>query len=400
MTSSVKTKIDDLLKFWNTKRSEFVKTICNPERSQNVDIFSLYTLYGTDSNCDSKFGFSLPSERCIGCTELSLLTKSGEFNHEDLDISNSEMKRYSIRASKYALQSYILNYTKNKTLNFLRNFKCLSFFTFPKSKKIIICKIENIHAHEITIASLIEKKIYIVSNFFWSYSCKNLVIINKVRNRSRVLSEGDYRKELIFYIFKKLKNLSENYFIHGRESLEYIEIISNDKRDYSIILTPCEKSSFLTIASDQKNIILFTSTSFSQSENSTIPLSFKYLENTTELTFDIPMIEEYSRMITPVIKMSEEIFLYYDEKCLNVFQPFRLYIWILVFMCNRKFFEIIPRDFLELFFFEDEIEHVIMHVVEFHSQPIVSYEEIKNLAITANISMKINLMNLLTDYLI
>ncbi len=405
MTSII--KIDELLKKWSVNRENLKKILTGKQKFLPFNLLSKLEQYPNNEVCHKKFNFAIPSNKCIECTELSLLSKSGDFTHEDLEINSKNNKNLKIRAGKYQTELSTISYD-NIDLNFAySNLKHKKIFSDLKAKtKILIIEDGDFESREIVMSVCLEWLSIVNVNFFWFYKCDNVVMIRKIVEPQ---IDVDMNENKLLSILYFILTLSDKNFVHGEESLLFMGIVNckkykleingkTIKHDITVHIKTSDKSSLL-IEGYGSNVFIPSKT-FNKNSNATIPISIKLTRKThSNDYFDFPMLQEYKIHIIPIIKMTPEIFEYRENICLNVFKPLTVYLWFIALLCNTIFYNLISIELLNVFFFENELEHIISSVREKHSQLDVSYDEIKQLCINLNFSMKIDLLEKLREYI-
>ena len=409
-------EIEKILNEWTIRRDTLRKIFVGKEKFASFMLNEKLNSYPSSGICDYKFNFALEGNKCSGCNELSLLTKTGDFTIEDINITLDDHDDVKLRASKFPHISCEISYEKDKLSFAYNNLPQLSIFK-PKdlvNVKILLYKDPNdnicLKAREIVTACIQEWLSSPSITFVGAYSCDSLVLINKIVSPRIPLNLKFNNMCSVIY---QLISGSEKNFVHGKESLEYLYIKGgiekivktkgeSIKHKCSVLIKTCESTS-INVNGYNYDVFVPSST-FDKTYEGSFPIDVKVFKTNkkSKVSFNFPMMNEYKEIAHFVIPISEELFTYREKISVNVFKPLTVYIWLIAFLCNEQMYNCLMtnEELLDIFFFPEDLLKIKHEVITRHSTPIIYYSEIKALCLSLRFTMKLDVFEEAKTYLI
>lgn len=368
----------DLLDFWEKNRDSIRKILVGKNGfNKRINLSSIFIDRGNRNICSSRFNFTKNNyNRCKSCSEFCLLSSTGTPENEEIQIENS-----IIRTQKNSLfVGEIFFVRKEFSYNSLYKKLDKSYlslqFTNGSIKNTALC--------------ICLEFLKINTGLLASYFCDNHVVVNKKPyNKLTKISSYEF-EELIFNFIR----ISEK-IIHGNECLDSVEFYV-ENREIITYINPCEKTT-LCISGYSGETVIILSEDYQENYNSSFPLDVIISTNEQDLDIDFPTIEKYRKMINLTIRPTEQLFEYYEKKCFNVFPGFNFYIWMIVLMSKREYYNCFSESMLNLIFYQEDILNIKSEITNLHMISC-KRQDIKNFCIKTNFAMKLDIIEIMKTY--
>ncbi len=399
--------VTDYIEFWKNKREELRKLCTGKERFKDFDLYSKLFRCESKGICSKRFNFTENGNKCVRCNELSLLSNTGFFEHENLPIVVENNSDFILRTKLYPVPQNTKVYFEDSSFDRMYNGTNDEFFK-PREGRFKILRVPpNENERQIILGSMMSWITSIKPTFFGSYICDNLVMINKQTVKN---IPDDINLKGMYSVLFSLICSSQDGFVHGRESLGYLyvnkfktsETYKKLKivHDYQVNVSTCDRSSLCIEGYNQYRIFVPSSLVSNDHVTLTVEAKMSRDEGHSSVHF-MPIMDEFKNLLHYVIRMTPESFNYREVNSYNVFPEFTIYLWLIAFLCNYNLYEILTADkrLLLHFFFSDEIDTILETVREYHQYEGISYLTIKDICIALDFSMKIGIISNVKQYI-
>lgn len=249
LTGNLSLNTDQILKMMNNNNNEIVEKILIKDKISKDKNCGYFSMTKKTKHCYSN--------RCKGCQIINRLIKTVLLETDTIEIYFGRKKGKNIKISRYNF--FDSPYKENKTSSNLSSY-------ISKEVKIFQCDISPEHRikfystenkyYNYVINSIIinrileENSIFLYNDFLWSFVCRNTINIMKIEKQYKSLEDltrnpyfSNYSSPIITKIVDKnlsktttlnilkqliilLESLSDNFFIHGKPSVKYINYSS------------------------------------------------------------------------------------------------------------------------------------------------------------------------------
>lgn len=370
----------ELLNYWDDYRTNIRKKFQGKEGyNKRINLNSILLDNGNKKKCKNRFNFTKSNyNRCKSCSEFCMLSLSGEPENEEICIENSIIKTTKIERTNYEMYFEKKNFNYNSILpSYINNI----------NENYYILKITNDNIRNVALCLFLEF-LKISNNLLTSYLCDDLVIVEKIPS-IEIKNFSQYELEKIIFNFIRI---SER-MIHGDETLENVKFYYQNKEIVTKI-TPSLKSTVVVPGYSKKNVIIL-SEDYDENYQDDFPLDVIISSGNNSL--DFPMIEKYKKMSTIVVRPTEQLFNFYEKRCLNVLPAFNFYMWMILLMSNIKFYSCFSDEILNLLFIPEDLINIRSQITDLHMVN-VTRQTIKEFCIKLNFAMKPDITTLMRDY--
>lgn len=397
-------KVDDLFSYWNQNFKEIKRQVLGhyPKENESYNINErIYICNDQNDICSHKFNFLFPGNRCKMCNSLSLLTKNGDIKNKEIKIDFGKHKNKSIIVEQYHTDETEYGIIKPIKLNTEKLFECLSPVSFNNTDFYEKCKTykntSNDHSNYAIMASLFHE-FGIENRFLYYYVCCNNINIVKllpisVGGFDDIVLTNEYANSIIEYIFS---SFSECDIVHGDNCIDYL---SFDFKNSNLIIyiDPSNKTSFANEGYNKKKISLVSNDKFKETEFNNIKTGVyftkdeNYSNNNQSFIPVSPVIDNNDIYYNEFYYASTELFEFTEKTGINIFKTFQFYLWLLVLLCEDKFFKCVNVDNYKMFFFPEDLELLISKIKEQHNRR-TTYRDIKDLMIDINLRLRFDFL--------
>lgn len=388
LTERLALNFEDLSKKWKENRDSMRKITVGKNGFKRIDINSYLKNNGNNNICNHRFNFVKQINRCISCSEICFISEDGEPEKEEITIDGLVLLTQKLELPK---NECFINFKTVDFTNFLELIPKLSEFKTNREYTYLL-EFFNCKKFRYVALCCVMEWCKINNPLFAAYLCDNFVIVNSFP--ANVIDE--FYPEDCISVLKILAKYSEK-IIHGRESLNYLNIYRKGNK-LEVQMIPCNYTAIEVKGYNNKNIFI-PSKNYNPNYNSRFYADVVIGERPEnhKVNCDFPMMEEYKYMSVFVVRMTQELFDYYENTSFNVFPPFRFYIWIIVLLSNSNFFKSMNLELLKLLFFESELNMILDRVKRNHETE-VTYEHVKQFCIETNFAMKFEALDLVSDF--
>ena len=382
--------LEYLLKYWKDDVINIRKICSGLKRFNSLNLNTILKNNEKRNICNKRFNYTKKANRCSFCSSFCMLTENGEPCEKEIDIGE-----IMLTTTKHELPDEILSFQESNNSIHVKNlqiFKRSEYFLQQEMtyQKIIL---KNPNMRRVLFCSIIGW-LKVDNPLVAAYLCDNFVIVKKV-GKYKITSYGE--RELIA-ILKKIYKLGCE-FIHGQESMEFLDIYIKE-REIIVQITPCESSSFLINGYYDTKVFL-PSKYYDENYEESFPIDvlIRKRPSTHRMIADFPVMDEYQELTIFVIRMTRELFEYYKNTCYNIFPQFKLYLWVIVLMSDRNIYQSFTDELLNLFFFEEDILKLRGEIPRLHMIEKCTHEQIKEFCIEMNFAMKFEIRSLLKSFI-
>lgn len=397
--------IDELFDLWKSNYEEIKRKVLG-KYTKETETFNIedkiYTYRGVDI-CNHKFNYLLPGNRCKMCSSLHLLKDADDISDEHIHIEHGKNKGKNISIECHQLEKHFgqYKYSNISSIDILSNLPPCNFFMNDFYVPIISFIANTNMGHEVVMSSLFHE-FGIKNRFLCAYMCNKLRIVKIVPSFIGTLDGLTISLDFVINIIQTISDVcSTTNVIHGCNSMEFLsfDVIKSKLITY---IDPSPKTSFSNEGYHQRHILLNSKNHVTNYKLSNVPCGCLFTRNEKFNNFDedikpiSPTLEIEGLYYFEYVTSSEELFNFVERTEMNVFKPFEFYIWMIVLLCEKKLFDLIPDDFLEYLFYGEDLVNVKTECVKQHNLK-TSYEDVKNIMIRLSIKMRHDILKIIDE---
>lgn len=399
--------IDELFTLWNSRFEEIKRKVLGKYTKENESFNiedQIYVYRGPDI-CNHKFNFLFPGNRCKMCSSLLLLNDEGEFTDKPIRIEHGKYRGNSIIVEIHDKPRTHFGENERIHPNMTNVLLTLSPATFLNTEFFVRClpyknKYDDLSNY--AIMSSLFHEFGIKTRFLCAYVCNTTKIIKLRPNFIGTLEGIHMNSNFAGSILKSIVSMvTDCNIVHNMNQMEFLSFeIKNSK--LTTYIDPSPKTTFSNKGYYDRNILLVTRHQNMNTTMKSVPTGVLFTSDDKFMCYDdsfkpiSPVIQLPGLYYTEYVNSTEELFEFTENTGINAFKPFQFYIWLMVLLCEKKFYECIDSEFLSYIFFPDDIENVKRLVVEQHDLE-TKYDDVRRIMIEINIKMRIDILLLIGE---
>lgn len=415
-------KTDEIFDKWRKNMDEIRRTCLGKYLNgrNEFDLTKVVPIYSGHLDCSKQFNYLVETNQCTPCSEVSSLHDSD--NKKIIKLETGKNKECEIVLEESILTKNPFGLYKEITFDFNKLSNKLSpikeFQNVIKNERTfkIFSNNDSEISHRLVISELSNFFFFVETSILSCHICNTVKLIKWYEKDNGSIKTKINSPYDAFSIFSQIVlPLCEGAYSNGKIELKYLNISEKEfileidklklKLSKKVRLDPNSEAYFVgkDYLGKYTKIIGLNKTNINYEDLKFVPVDIHIGEHQEKFYFTgIPVLKEFAKIACVVVKPTEQLFEFEEKTSIAPYKHIHIYMWLICLLCESNFyknFAIQHREFLQIFFFDDELDNILLETQKWHSREGPNYEELKRLAINIGFSMKFNIFSKISNYI-